>query len=114
MKNEDRSRSEREKIARSLGKLCSENLNGPVNGYAGKGEKISGKPHRVVFSSNRSLDGGVLVYGPNFILIRYQTSYKDLPQDDSRVFQSADHAREFIEEAFVNLNFNKALKIPTK
>jgi hypothetical protein len=125
-----KNRSERHDIALDLAQWISEQttervntmtneryegkaFNGPYGGYEGRADK-KGKPHTVLFSIARYLDGVIYVYGKSFILVSYQTSFRDLPREDNRVFESVDDAKEFLKLAFVENDAQAALEIETK
>ena len=82
--------------------------------YSGCGLSDNKKYRYVLFSLPRNLDGEVRIYGPKFILVRYQTRYGSLPHQDNRVFTSVQDAIQFLQLAFVDFDFDKALAIPTK
>lgn len=68
----------------------------------------------ITFSHARTLDGEVRVYGPKYIMIRWQTAYRNLPHEDTLVFDSVDNALDFLRLAFVEHDADTALAIPTR
>jgi len=107
--------SPREMIAERIARFINVNhLNSPFGGDVTlfKGGKVP--CYVVAFSKPRVLDGTVSVYGPKFVQVRFQTSYRDLPASDSRVFTSEPDAVKFLKLAFVDLKFDDAMEVPTK
>jgi len=74
----------------------------------------SGKFEELTFCKARVLDGTVKVYGPKFILVKYNTAYRTLPQNDHAVFTSEADAFKFLKAAFVDLDFDTAMNVPRK
>jgi len=105
--------SARSLIAQRLAELVHDK--DMVQIYGGEVRQISGKgkPYEVAFSRARVLDGGISVYSEKFIQVRYQTAYRAMPHQDSRVFLSEKDATEFLT-ALADLDFEKALSIPTR
>jgi hypothetical protein len=66
----------------------------------------------VIFAKPRVLDGEVRVYNPKFIMVAWQTAFRDLPHKDKRVFGSLKDAMDFIRLAFVELKFDDAMDVP--
>jgi len=104
--------SKREEIMDQISEFIEENHLARV--YSGSGVSSDKKYRYVLFSLPRNLDGEVRIYGPRFILVRYQTRYGSLPHRDNRVFTSAQNAIQFLQKAFVEFKFDEALAIPTK
>ena len=75
---------------------------------------LRGKPYSVGFSIRRDLDGEIKVYSPKFILIKWQTAIRDLPPEESRVFESEGNALNFLDACFVNRDVEKAYAVPYK
>ncbi len=73
-----------------------------------------GRCYAISFCTARTLDGSVKYYGPKFVQVKFQTAYRALPQNGSYVYTSVEDALRFIEEAFVNFNYDAALEISTK
>lgn len=103
--------SKRSDAAQNIANFILENNLAQV--YGGESSK-DGKCYVVGFSKARYLDGTVHYYGPKFIRVAYQTQYRALPQRDSRVFTDVQNAKDFLKLAFVDLDFDAALAIPTK
>lgn len=66
------------------------------------------------FCHARTLDGEVRVYGPKYIMVRWQTAYRNLPHEDTLVFDSADNAVKFLRLAFVEHDRDAALEVQTR
>lgn len=93
--------SARTEIAQRVAELIvSNDLATP---YGGEATHI-GRYIAVTFSKPRDLDGSVEVFGPSFILVRYQTRYGFLPHRGRHVFNSEADALGFLKAAFVDLD----------
>jgi len=101
----------REQIAEQFATLIREN--GMSQVYGGDVSKQS-RFYQVLFSRARTLDGSVDIYGERWVLVAYQTTYRDLPHNDRRVFSDWMQAFEFVRLAFVEHRFAAALDIPAK
>ena len=111
IKRQMRSGSSKGDIAERLAKVITDlRLDNPYGGAAHK----ENRAWAVGFSKPGTVDGVVRVFGPRFIQVKYQTSFRDLPRRDSRVFLSEADAANFLELAFVRLRFEDALNIKTK
>lgn len=107
--------SERADIAQRLAEFVSANQLAQIyGGDVSQDQTKKGKPYNVGFSVARYVDGNILIYGPKFINVGYQTAYRDLPSRDQRVFTSIDDAERFLRLAFVELKFQEALDIPVR
>lgn len=104
--------SKREDIMLQISDFVEENRLARV--YSGTGISEDKKYRYVLFSLPRNLDGEIRIYGPKFILVRYQTRYGSLPHRDNRVFTSVQDAIQFLQKAFIDFDFEEALAIPTK
>jgi hypothetical protein len=103
--------SERQQLAQRLADfICQNNLTTPYGGDVVK----DGNHYSVLFSTPRVLDGVVKVYGSKFIQIVYTTGYRALPHQGNAVFENETNALDFLNKAFVLLDFDAALTIPTK
>lgn len=108
----DKPKSERQLIAERIAEylrtsdLCTP-FGGDVSLYRGGRTPC----YVVAFSKPRVLDGTVSVYSRNFIQVRFQTSYRALPNAGSFVFKSEANALSFIRLAFVDMEFEKALDL---
>ena len=106
----DKSPSERQQIAQRIADFII--ANELANPFGGDVDQTTGKgrPYSVLMSI--LLDGQVLVYGPKFILItmqgrlaRYGTGF---------VYESEQHALDFLRLMLVEHKADEALAIPTK
>ena len=71
------------------------------------------RPHFTInFSSLHCLDGSVCLYGPQKIIIQYQTNIIGFPPEDNRRFTSEEDALKFLQLAFVELKFKEAFEVP--
>jgi hypothetical protein len=104
--------SVREDIMRQIASYIERN--GLASVYSGYGLSKDKKYRYILISKPRVLDGEIRIYGPKFILISYQTAYRELPHNDRRVFTSAEDMLNFLQWAFVDGEYDKALEIPTK
>jgi len=86
---------------------------GPVAGYMGHADE-KGKPHVVLFSLPRNLDGTIRVWGEDFIHIRWATAFHHMPENGYLVFEDKVDAKEFLRLAFITLNWEDACEVPTK
>lgn len=102
----------REDIMREIQSYVERNYLSSV--YGGSGLSKDKRYRYILISKPRVLDGEIRIYGPKFILINYQTAYRSLPHNDRRVFTSAQDMLKFIQWAFVDGEYDKALEIPTK
>lgn len=53
--------------------------------------------YEVAFAQPRNLDGTVAIYSDHFLLVRYQTRYKNLPPKGNIVFKSEAALVEFLD-----------------
>ena len=102
----------REDIMNQISEFVSDNYLSSV--YSGSGLSKDKRYRYILISKPRVLDGEIRIYGPKFILINYQTAYRSLPHNDRRVFTSAENMINFLQWAFVDGEYDKALEIPTK
>ena len=108
-------KSDRQALAeRVAAYIVANELNRPFGGDVSlyRGGKVP--CYVTAFSQPRVLDGTVSIFAPNFIQVRFNTSYRALPASDSRVFTSEQAALDFLRLAFVERNFEAALAIPTR
>jgi hypothetical protein len=61
---------------------------------------VKGKPYVITFCKARSLDGQVTLYGPKFVLVKWQTAFRDMPHTGQEKFDSVEDALDFIHESF--------------
>jgi hypothetical protein len=97
--------SPRQQVAQNLADTC---IFGDLNDSYGvsmeRGTSSTGKAHwSVLFAKARVLDGVIEVYSPNFILVKWQTSLRDLPERGKEVFKTELDAKKFILDSFVRL-----------
>lgn len=103
--------SKRSELAERFADLIRKlRLTTPYGGDVGQ----EGRYYSITFAKPRTVDGVVKVYSPRFIQMSYQTGFRDLPPKDSRVFTSEKNAKDFLKAAFIDLDFDKALSIPTR
>ena len=105
------SNGDRLNIMERMVEFCGEH---GLNEVYGVIENDAGQYRSLTFCKSNVLDGDIRIYSPNFIQIRYETAYRDLPHKDSRVFVSETDALQFLKSAFVDLNFAAALAVPVK
>lgn len=107
--------SERKEAAKRIAQFIIESkLAQPYGGDVEQDSSLKGKPYTVGFSYPRYVDGYVVVYSPSWILVEFQTAYRDLPPKDRVVFESVENAIAFIKLAFVEVNGEEAMKVPQK
>ena len=106
--------STREQAARELGAWIVENDLAQVWASGDATLATDKRSYVVGFCKARTLDGTVQYFGPKFILVRWQTSYRDLPYESSRVFESVENVKKFLKLAFVDLNFDAAMSVPAR
>lgn len=90
------------------------NENGLAGVYSGFGLSSDKKFRYVLLSKPRILDGEIRIYGPKFLMLRYQTAIRDLPHEDRRVFTSVENLYQFLKYAFIDHKHDEALEVPTK
>ena len=109
----EKNKSERAMLADRLAEFIVENnLCEVYGGDAGLGGK--GRYRTIGFSHKGTLDGELRVYSPKFIWVRYETAYRDLPKEDTRVFESEKNAVDFLTHAFVTHSASDAHDVPVK
>jgi hypothetical protein len=62
---------------------------------------VKGNPYVISFCKSRVLDGQVTLYGPKFLLVKWQTAYRDMPRDGQEKFDGVADAMAFINSSFV-------------
>ena len=94
--------SARSELAESIGKtLCELGLNEVYGVMVGKSNE-GGKPHYSInFCQARITDGVVKVYSPKFILVKWQTGFRDMQHRGQQKFDSPEAALTFIKTSFV-------------
>ena len=90
--------SPREEAAQDLLEVCIfGGLSDGPGALKTKGEDSKGKSYwSVTFCKARELDGEIKVYSERFILITWNTAYRDLPKSGREVFKSVHDARFFM------------------
>lgn len=85
---------------------------------AGEGEAAirhaEGKYYKADFGRDAQNYGTVYVYGPDYIRLWYHTTLAGLPNNDTRLFGSAEDVIAFISLAFVEGNAADAMEIPLR
>lgn len=103
--------SARQELAQRIADFIrTNNLTTPYGGDVAK----HGNHYTVLFSYPRNVDGAVNVYGPKFIQVTWMTQYRDLTRQGNRVFESESNAVDFIDKAFITLDFDRAMAVPHK
>jgi len=57
--------------------------------------------YNVLFCKTKVLDGAINVYSDRFILVKWMTQFRDMPQKGQEVFKSVASAKKFIQDKFV-------------
>ncbi|HRC95212.1 MAG TPA: hypothetical protein PK317_00285 [Coprothermobacter proteolyticus] len=55
----------------------------------------------VSFCKARTVDGTVKVYSEKFILVKWQTQFRDMPHQGQEVFKNVNAAKSFLVKSFV-------------
>ena len=94
--------SARSELAEKIGKeLIELGLNEVYGVMVGKSNE-GGKPHYSInFCQARYTDGVVKVYSPKFILVKWQTAFRDMPNRGQEKFDNEESAINFIKASFV-------------
>jgi hypothetical protein len=91
--------SPREELAQELLEVCI--FGGLDEVYGANKEKATdakGKTYwSISFCKARVLDGMIRVYSERFIMIKWDTAYRDLPQKGQEVFKSPLAAKQFLQ-----------------
>lgn len=109
--------SEREQLARDLGEVIVKNgVDVPRGGFDGKFEgRNDSEYYRVGFSYPTTLDGEVNVYNTGFVLLWWKATWNGPIEGEHKwVFSGSKDVKDFFKLAFVDLEFEKAMCIPTK
>jgi len=101
--------SARKDLSTRLFEFCNEV---GLNEVYGCIENFDGKLRTLTFCKAKILDGTISVYGLNFIQVTYKTAIRDLPHEDSRIFNNEGHVKEFLKAAFVDFDYELAESIP--
>lgn len=101
--------SARKDLATRLFEFCNEV---GLNEVYGCIQHLEGKLRTITFCKAKILDGTISIYGLNFIQVKYKTAIRDLPHNDSRIFNKEDHVKEFLKAAFVDFDSELAESIP--
>ena len=101
--------SARKDLSTRLFEFCNEH---GLNEVYGCLENLDGKIRTLTFCKARILDGQINIYGLNFIQVKYKTAIRDLPHEDSRIFNNESHVKDFLKAAFVDFDSELAESIP--
>lgn len=94
--------SNRSELADEFAEFLTANKLNEVYGVDTALREIKGKKvYEITFCKARILDAFVRIYSASFILIKWQTQYRDMPQFGQEVFKSVDEAKAFILKSFV-------------
>lgn len=52
----------------------------------------------VTFCKARVLDGVIKIYSPRFIMVKWQTAFRDLPSKGQQIFKSDWDAKQFLHQ----------------
>jgi hypothetical protein len=92
--------SKREDVTQEIHEFISSKKLNRV--YSGFGLSKDKKYRYVLFNIPKYLDGEIRIYNQFFILVKFQTSFRDLPHNGKMIFKSVVETKEFIEKAFLN------------
>lgn len=59
-----------------------------------------GRYRSVTFCRSKITDAEIRIYGPNFLLLKWQTGNRSLPFNGQEKFKSVDGLKEFIRQHF--------------
>jgi len=95
--------SPRHQVAENLADTCIfGGLNDSYGVNISKGRSKNNKEYwGVTFCKARVLDGAIEVYSPNFIVIVWQTAYRDMAAKGRELFKSEAAAKTFITKNFI-------------
>lgn len=94
--------SAREELANHLADTCTQLGLNEVYGVNVSKDTEKGKTYyAVTFCLARILDGIIKVYSPKFILVKWQTQFRDMPFKGQEKFTSEEEAAKFIKSNFV-------------
>ena len=95
--------SPRESVAQELYETCLfGGLNESYGASMGKRTDAKGKSYwDVSFCKARTVDGTVKVYSEKFILVKWQTQFRDMPHQGQEVFKNVNAAKSFLVKSFV-------------
>lgn len=68
---------------------------------ASKGRSADNKCWEVTFCKARVLDGVIRVYSPKFILVKWQTAFRDMQHKGQEKFTSVNDAKSFLQLSFI-------------
>lgn len=104
----------KEIAARIAAKIRELDLCTPYGGTPEWNRRQEGRGFYCVgFSKPRNLDGTVSIWGPTFILVKYQTRYQFLAAKDRHLFTSEADVLEFLE-ALHHLDSDRAAAVIAK
>lgn len=96
--------SPREDAAQELNETCRFGAldEGP---HCGKPTRMSDKQGKtywdVAFKKLDLVDGTIKVYSEKFILVKWQTQFRDMPHQGQEVFKNVNAAKSFLVKSFV-------------
>jgi hypothetical protein len=95
-------KSERREIAERLAKLVDELKLDQVyaGGYEPPNREKGRNYYSILLCRSEVLDGGILIYGPTFIKVHYQTAIRTLPQSESTTLRNVEQVEAFLRERF--------------
>lgn len=95
--------SPRETTAECIAQFCiGAGLNEVYGSDVAKQSDQKGKSYySITFCKARVLDGMVKVYSPTFILVKWQTAFRDMPHKGQEVFKCINDAIDFMKTSFV-------------
>lgn len=73
-----------------------------------------GRCYEVRFAMSAPTEGVVLVFGLDYLRVRYRTDRPGLPDEDSRLFDCAEAVMVFLEAAFIDGDTETALALPQR
>lgn len=93
---------ERAQIQEDLVEFCMQHELNDAYGVIAAEQMIRGKAVRTVtFCKARILDATIHIYGPKFILLKWNTAIRRLAQIGSQKFDNAEQVKQFIKDNFV-------------
>lgn len=95
--------SPREQCAERLANfaVCADLAQVYAGGYAKRTDK-KGKPYwSVNLCKARTLDAEIMVYSDRFLVLKWQTAYRQLPARGSEIFKKEEDLKAFLTKYFV-------------
>lgn len=97
--------SARQQVANNLADTCM--FGGLDDSYGVSVQKGTAKSGRdywgITFAKAAMLDGIIEVYSPSFIVVAWQTAYRDMAAKGREVFKSEQGAKAFLIKNFVRM-----------